>query len=151
MHDNVFDIEQRTGEFAVTLSISMQQFLDLYLEPNPDDPDTFEDEERLYIMSAANLETLTDKARDKAAELLRDAADCLALERLGATFQEASNMFSRKNGHGDSFDRDTAYEDAPYEADEDCAFMLYFASALYSFIFEARSLLDPPLVKETHA
>lgn len=142
MHDNLFDIEPRTGEFAVTLSIGMQQFLDLYVEPDPDDETTWEDEEKLFVLGPAKLEELTNVARDKAKELLQSALDVQTFERAGATFHEVSRIQARRNGHEFS---ETTFEDEPFQADEDMAFLLYFASALYSFIFEANSLLDPPV------
>lgn len=136
MYGEEYEIEIRTGQFAVKLSIAAQMMFDLYVEPTEDEP---EEEDRLYIWSYDDVEVQIAFIKDKIDALRLDVAGCIALESLGATFKEASDIFIRRNGHQAKVDFES---DHMYAADEDLMFLYYWLGCLHSFIFDAEMFLD---------
>jgi hypothetical protein len=129
------------GKLVVRLGINQQMWLGVYPEPVPDKPETYEDENRMFEFTQEELQNLVGRAKHQALILVDDAQNSIALERLGATYKDVHQVMSRKNDY-DAEANLHEMTDEPYDASEDLAFLYNSASSLYSFVFEANSILN---------
>jgi hypothetical protein len=119
--------------YTTHMGISMQMFLDLYVEPVIGDPSTYEDENRLMIFKVDELTACLARAQEKAEEMLLDALWLKGCERRGMTMGEV--VVNKGPYRSDVPDR-------PYEADEDLIFHFQTLAELHEFIMYARIALE---------
>jgi len=139
--DFEFFPQEFTGTMKVRLGISLQQWLGCYPEPDPEIPESFEDENRTFLWSADALQKMQDVADTKRAELLEDAENYRALQRMGATYKDVHRITCRKNGF--KYD-DSGITDNLYDPNEDFAFLYYYIGCLSAFIDEITTFMETP-------
>lgn len=122
------------GSFHVQLSISLQMELGEYVEPIPGVPDTYESEERVYLVTPEELQHWCTKARRYAGKYLGSVHDDLALEHLKATYRDVHRIITHEEPIPE-------ISTSRYEADEDLMFLYGRLHVLHKFIFEAREAL----------
>jgi hypothetical protein len=113
-------------KFDVTLSVNLQMWLGLYIEPVEDKPETYEDEQRVYVFDETELEHLREKALEKSKELQQDVFRCIGYEASGLTYKQTPNGWASNSANGDT----------PYCADEDLVFLYGALQLLADFMYE---------------
>jgi hypothetical protein len=130
VYDNKID-----REVFFAISINLQHWLKVYIEPELDKPETFEDDNRTYLWTYEELQELVDTALHKCEQLLKDVFVCMGHEAAHLSYKEVS-LLNRPE--------DLDFEiisDSRYTAEEDLTFLHTSIGILYDFIFEARCIL----------
>jgi len=124
---------ERAGEDAtiVTLSICMQHDLGKYIEPIEGQPETYETEQRHFIVSQSQLQELVAKAEKQAEKYRRSVEECIVFARREVSY---ATMHLIVTGEPSSM-----YSNNVYEADEDLMFLYERLHALHRFIFEVKT------------
>jgi len=135
MYSEEYSICFDANSITISLSISMQHYLGMYVEPI-EDP-LWSQPNRVHVITPLRLHELCAVASLKAEEFLLLAQDCLSLERLGATVTEATTMFARQKGC--TFDSPSS---TPYRSSEDLSYHFWALGLLHTFITEAQQLLQ---------
>jgi hypothetical protein len=116
------------NEFDVELSLNMQMWLGLYIEPDKDKPETWEDEHRVYVFDETELEHLSEKALEKSKELQQQVFTNMGYEASELSYKQLAVMQGGKPNDG--------ITDKPYRADEDLVFLYGSLQVLADFMYE---------------
>jgi hypothetical protein len=121
------------SHYVTELDISTQMWLELYTEPVPGDPSTWEDEHKLFSKTKAEWEVISAKAELRVHLLRRDVERCIQNEDNGLTYREVTSLLTGEEAH-------PLITDNKYDAAEDLMFLYSQLSLLYAFILEVRCL-----------
>lgn len=136
-----FTIKRRDDKsFDIELGICMQHDLEEYVEPDLDDPSTFENEHKPYVLDENKLLEWIVRAEEKAAEYRLSAENCIAAVRMGLSY---ADMYHAQTGEYP----DDSITDKPFEADEDLMFIYERLYAMHSFIFFAKEEIEEQRVQ----
>ena len=114
------------GTYELRLSIVLQMELGLYVTPIPDQPETYESEEKLYTRTAQDLRELVKIARVAVLKYKSAIKHCESFEELELTHRTVTWILTD--------DEPDAISDEPYTADEDLMFQYGMLHTLYDFI-----------------
>lgn len=125
-----------TNTYELKLSIVLQMELGLYVTPIPEQPETYESEEKLYIKTSEELQDLVQIALGVVKKYKSSIKHCETFEELGLTHSTVTWLVT--------LDEDMAetVSDTPYTADEDLMFQYGMLSTIYDFINTVRCTLD---------
>jgi hypothetical protein len=127
-------IELGVQEYKVQLSICMQMNLDLYVEPIPGEPDTYEDEHKEFIFDRAELQNLVTKAKTKSMSMQFDVFKCMGYEAAGLSYQQLHTLLTYEGLDHEGI------TDKPYTASEDLVFLYSQLHILWDFVYEVECL-----------
>jgi len=116
----------------IRLSICMQMDLGVYVEPTLDQPETYEDEQRLYVLDKVELREWLVKAEEQAEKYRRSVEECIVFARRGVSYATMHLIVTGEPAN-------SVYSDNVYEADEDLMFLYERLHALHRFIFEVKT------------
>jgi len=124
--------------FIVILGINLQMWTDLYVEPEVDKPETYEDENKRFVLTKFELNRCVDKAIKQAKEMQQSVSHCILLERAGFTYAEVHKLTTGEEQGPMGI---IVPSDNKYQADEDLATMYESLGEIWWFVSQARDVM----------
>lgn len=132
-------IEQVDKAFVVRLSVNVQMYVGLYIEPEIDKPETYEDEHKRFVLTKFELSRCIDKLVLKAKEFQQSVSHSILLERAGFTYAEVHKLTTGEEPGPKGI---IVPSDNKYQADEDLSFMYTELGTIWTFINQARDAIQ---------
>jgi hypothetical protein len=136
---NTTVIERQGKAFVLHLGICMQQWTGLYVDPEIDRPETYEDENKRFVLTKFELARCVDSCLGHIAGMRRDASKYELYERAGFTYAEVHKITA--GGEQGSIAIIVA-SNSKYQADEDLMFLHTSLGELWYFVFMARDAMS---------
>jgi len=134
-------IERNGKAFELHLGICMQQWTGLYIEPEIDKPETYEDENRRFVLTKYELNRCIDSCLGHIAGMRRDVSRFELFERAGFTYREIHKIITGEEQGPIGI---TTPSDRKYQADEDLMFLHTCMGELWTFVYMARDAMAEP-------
>jgi hypothetical protein len=132
------NIEKMDKAFILHLGIVMQQWTNLYVEPEIDKPETYENEHKRFVLTKFELNKCVDAALGHIAAMRRDVSRFELFERAGFTYEEVHKITTGEEPGPIGIVMPSPRK---YQADEDLVFLHSSLGELWYFVFMARDAM----------
>jgi len=122
------------GTATFVLDINTQMWTDLYVTPEHDKPETYEDENKKFTLNRDQYEEIRVKLLKKTQELQTDIYKCMGYEAAGLTYSQVDWANGRIPPDG--------VPDHRYTASEDLMFLYSSLSEIWNCVFELDCVFD---------
>jgi len=131
-------IHREGKAFVVIMGINLQMWTGLYIEPEVDKPETYEDENKRFVLTKFELSKCVDLAIKQAGEMRSTVSRVELLERAGFTYSEVHKIVTGEEQEPIGI---TVPSDNKYQADEDLACAHAGLGELWWFVSVARDAM----------